>query len=303
MKHLLKYLLGTAACLMTLAACSDSEEGIVPPTDLQTLNFRSEPGPGTITLKWNLPDNPDYYYLQLTYLDPREKKDRMLTISSYTDSLVIENTRARYGEYTFTLTPFSETGTPGTPITLKATSGPAEKTLTTSRIPVSLTSDNFTTNAQEPSEGPLSNICDGNASTFFHSNWSGNSPANHWIDVDFGEPLERFEIVTLNRHNNAVNNPNGVRCFRLSSLGDTSVDMDTATPFLSYTCTNLGAGQQNSIIFPAIEEDALTEPIRYMRFVTRGNGNKYWNLAEFSINKIVVTVYDPEVDEVPEYDE
>ncbi len=45
----------------------------------------------------------------------------MKTVSGYESSYRIENTGSKYGEYTFTLQPFSQTFTPGTIQTVKGT--------------------------------------------------------------------------------------------------------------------------------------------------------------------------------------
>ena len=46
----------------------------------------------------------------------------------------------------------------------------------------------LSTNAQEPSEGPITNLLDGNTGTFFHSTWSGTQPdGNHYLQIDMGE--------------------------------------------------------------------------------------------------------------------
>lgn len=54
----------------------------------------------------------------------------------------------------------------------------------------------FTTNAQETSEGAISNLCDGNLNTFFHSTWNAvdKNPVGgeHYIEVTFPQPLTSF---------------------------------------------------------------------------------------------------------------
>lgn len=59
---------------------------------------------------------------------------------------------------------------------------------------ISLDASNFSTNAQEPKEGPLKNICDKNYSTFFHSMWSTGASDYHNITVTLPEGIELKEF-------------------------------------------------------------------------------------------------------------
>ena len=63
----------------------------------------------------------------------------------------------------------------------------------------------FSTNANETSEGSLSNLLDGDASTFWHSKWqgvSGTEMDKHYLQVALAEPVEgALRCVTLFRKN------------------------------------------------------------------------------------------------------
>lgn len=76
-------------------------------------------------------------------------------------------------------------------------------TLGTTRI--ALTVDMLSTNAQEPSEGPIANLLDGNVETFFHSLWSSTINEKHYIQVTLPETYSKVWIRYCNRHNNANN--------------------------------------------------------------------------------------------------
>lgn len=67
---------------------------------------------------------------------------------------------------------------------------------------VELTADNFSTNAQESSEGPIANICDGDISTYFHSDWHGNVKENHYIEISLADyELSAFSFGWIDRGN------------------------------------------------------------------------------------------------------
>ena len=65
---------------------------------------------------------------------------------------------------------------------------------------IALDASNFSTNAQEPTEGNIAYICDGKQYTFFHSTWSGAASANHYIAITLPEDIElkdfQFEYYT-----------------------------------------------------------------------------------------------------------
>lgn len=75
--------------------------------------------------------------------------------------------------------------------------------VTMPRIPI--TAAMLSTNAQEPSEGPIANLLDGNVETFFHSLWSSTINEKHYIQVTLPETYSKIWIRYCNRHNNANN--------------------------------------------------------------------------------------------------
>ena len=71
---------------------------------------------------------------------------------------------------------------------------------------VKLNASNFSTNAQEPNEGPMEYICDRNYATFFHSLWShyDSSTGEHYIDVTLPTPLKEFSFSYISRYENVA---------------------------------------------------------------------------------------------------
>lgn len=55
----------------------------------------------------------------------------------------------------------------------------------------------------EPDEGESANVLDGNADTYWHTEWSKKSPAGpHEIVIDFGKTLPLTVLTYLPRQNN-----------------------------------------------------------------------------------------------------
>lgn len=69
---------------------------------------------------------------------------------------------------------------------------------------VSLSAENFVTNAQESTEGPLKNICDKKISTFFHSTWSANTYEDHFIQIELPEEMSQLKLSFDSRNGNNV---------------------------------------------------------------------------------------------------
>lgn len=69
---------------------------------------------------------------------------------------------------------------------------------------VSLNAENFVTNAQESTEGSLSNICDKKTSTFFHSTWSADTYEDHFIQIELPEEMSQLKLSFDSRNGNNV---------------------------------------------------------------------------------------------------
>lgn len=69
---------------------------------------------------------------------------------------------------------------------------------------VSLSAENFVTNAQESTEGPLKNICDKKTSTFFHSTWSADTYEDHFIQIELPEEMFQLKLSFDSRIGNNV---------------------------------------------------------------------------------------------------
>ena len=67
---------------------------------------------------------------------------------------------------------------------------------------IALNASNFSTNAQEPSEGPIANICDGDRSSFWHSTWSSGVGDYHYLKITLpaGQELTEFKFGYITRN-------------------------------------------------------------------------------------------------------
>lgn len=135
----------------------------------------------------------------------------------------------------------------------------------------------LSTNAQEPSEGALSNILDGVLGTFFHSAWSVPVDGDHYVQVDLPESYSSFIFSYTNREANGD-----------AALGifDVSVSSDKKN-FTTIKTFNkdvdglpgAGAGVFNA---PELKSDS---PFSSIRFTCKKNWNDgaYFVWSEFSL--------------------
>ena len=66
---------------------------------------------------------------------------------------------------------------------------------------VTLEAANFSTNAQETTEGPISAICDGNKDTHFHSTYNLTPNTYHYIEITLPEAMQSFKFSFDGRKN------------------------------------------------------------------------------------------------------
>ncbi|MBO7068283.1 MAG: discoidin domain-containing protein [Bacteroidaceae bacterium] len=141
----------------------------------------------------------------------------------------------------------------------------------------------------ESSEGSLDNLLTDDASTFWHSAWSGGNVANHthYLQVSFEEPIEG-NIQCFVRRRNVVNDH--VTYLGVFGSNDASVLESTSedgwTELGTYDLSkNASSGQtvySNSIEFP--------EGYQYLRFYIDGTttGRGYGHFATFQLYSLTI---------------
>lgn len=100
-----------------------------------------------------------------------------------------------------------------------------------------LTSAAFATNSQELTEGPISDICDNDYSTYWHSIWENgtmNPVGEVYVDVTFPAAMQSFTIVLYGRDNAALF-PNEITLSAIGGEqnGGTVIDGDAVYVYLA----------------------------------------------------------------------
>lgn len=288
----LKYVFATACLSLGLTACDDQlsvieESGFIDsPAMFDVSTVQSEELPGAIKLTWTEPAS-DFAYMQITYHDPLLKEKVCKIVSKGTTQLMIENTRARFGDYTFNFQTFNARHEGGSVAEVKAKSGPAPATLSEKkRVKIELTKEQLSTDNQEPSEGPIANLLDGNIETFFHTRWSSpQKPLPQYIQVNLKEEHEDFAIRYITRR---VGNKDGFPTAAQLQISNDGVAWETVAPL-----SGLPAASATEYTSTFVRPGKTFKYFRMLVTAVSENRN-YFHMSEFSLYDVDVEVYDPE---------
>lgn len=292
MKYGLKSMLALVCTLVCASGCDDKLEVFEPEGSLDTpISFdvskvSAEALPGAIQLTWPA-TKAGFSYMKIRYTDPLQKKDVCKLVSKGATGLLVEDTRARFGDYTFSFQTFNAAHVAGEITEVKAKSGPAPVTLTEkSRTKVNLTKEQLSTDNQEPQEGPIANLIDGNVSTFFHTRWSQPQvPLPQYIQIDFKEEHENFAIKYTTRD---TSNSDGYPTSADLQISVDGEEWETIGSLVGLPATR-ATEYTSDFVVPG-------KKFKHFRFsVTTSSQNKnYFHMSEFSFYDVEVEVYDPE---------
>lgn len=145
-----------------------------------------------------------------------------------------------------------------------------------------LSVDMLSTNAAEPNEGSLAGLLDKDPRSFFHSAWSVQIGAPHYIQVALPAELEEFEFTYDNRFEN------GNAAIQDLDVS-TSTDGTTFTLLRNFTSANDGlptqgvqSGSNYSYTSPML---SASSPVKYIRFTcNRSPGGPFFVWSRFSLS-------------------
>ncbi len=151
--------------------------------------------------------------------------------------------------------------------------------------PIELKADGLFTDAQDPGEGPIKDLIDGNTGTFFHMNWHKQTPFPHYIVVDLGREVEGFKFSYITR-NNGRNYPEKIVLFGSTSFDGSTYDTKNAVEIATITqgLATGSAATYNSNNY------TLDSKIRYLWFrIDQAQGsNAFIALSELSVTELIV---------------
>lgn len=280
------------ALVCSVTSCSDDDQTL-PKVNIEESSVTIDSKqPGKVVFHWTIPENPDYYYIKVTYDDP-VKGHRVLNASSHADSLMIDGLYAKYGDLEYSFTAVSRNGGEKPLFTKKAKAGYVPAVIKDFPIgTIKLSASQLWTDNQETSEGPIANLVDGNNATYFHMSWSAPSPWPHYIRVDLGKKVKGVSIWYKGRNNANNDNPKQMTILASNEIGDTPEEAK-AWEIVKLTSTVLPKGTAPEYTSPGLFSE---NEFQYLWLRVEASwSNKNWiALAELSIKEMSRSTYDPE---------
>lgn len=280
------------ALVCSVTSCSDDDQTL-PKVNIEESSVTTDSKqPGKVVFHWTIPENPDYYYIKVTYDDP-VKGHRVLNASSHADSLMIDGLYAKYGDLEYSFTAVSRNGGEKPLFTKKAKAGYVPAVIKDFPIgTINLSASQLWTDNQETSEGPIANLVDGNNATYFHMSWSAPSPWPHYIRVDLGKKVKGVSIWYKGRNNANNDNPKQMTILASNEIGDTPEEAK-AWEIVKLTSTVLPKGTAPEYTSPGLFSE---NEFQYLWLRVEASwSNKNWiALAELSIKEMSRSTYDPE---------
>ena len=146
------------------------------------------------------------------------------------------------------------------------------------------------TNAQEDAEGPIKDLVDGDTETHFHSEYSTNVGANHFINIDLGDnnKISSFRFIYSTRKAET----NFPKTIEVSGCNERTGTYEYIT-----TVTNLPAGNSNSVVTYVSDRISCAKEYAYLRFTVTANnsgyneagGHPYFHMSEFGLEEVCAT--------------
>ena len=272
------YLIFCSFAFLMLSRCQ--KDNLPEPNSVTKITTSARVGGAVV--KWVLPSDTNMRYIQVRYT----KNGRVIktNASTFTDTCLITGLLNKI-DYTFEVQSFNSIDVGGAILTagpVKPIRRGIDTTYTYAEIP--LTAAMLVTYTQETTEGPKTNLVDGNIATYWHSAWSGTTaPLPHWIQITFNSDVLFGGFQYWMRQGGAA------------SDRPTQWDVQTSTDGVTYT--TVWTSLPNLVVDPstAMFQQLVTRPFlaKYVkvRILTNQGGKTYTNLGEFkALGATTITV-------------
>lgn len=279
------HILFIAFLLLVFYACKEDEATI--PSNIT--NVRAEAREGAIMLRWNNPEDNNFLYVQVEYVNLKDGKLIKKNVSSFSDSLLIKNILRKDGEYSFTLRSVSGSEGMGEQFNVSCTALRRPAQITEYSEKINFEVSDLSANASDPDEGNLADLIDGNLNTFYHTNWHENIPFPQWIQFNLPKPIEGIKYISWNRKTHNQGNAYGVS---IQGSND-GVEWETLGKIAGEDLPSEKGAKFESPIF-SIEGKTFTK-IRYNALEGYG-GNSWFHMAELELYKAWYDIDDPEAE-------
>lgn len=301
MKRILLVIMCIYSGICGLTSCSEEATNHPLPSDIT--DVRAIPAPGSIILSWNLPEDKNLKYVEITYTIPETGKSYRKQVSTFASSLLVDKLLHRYGEIDFTLQTYNEDNAGGNIFTISAQ---AESALPVYSNPekIKLNAATMYTNAPFATR-PFSALIDNDMASFFLTQWQTTVALPHYMVIDLGQEFSAFSFKTINTNREPGKdgawktlNVYGSSSYDPSAFFDgvklvdgTTVDIRQGGTTLLASYTE-GDGTPGAIYASNVISTPI--PVRWVWFevVETTNGSSFFGLAELEIYQY--TIVSPE---------
>ena len=274
-------------------SCQKNEPS-VKPTNIDQSSLTAKSDPGSVLLKWAVPQDSNYRLVRITYQTPDMDKPSIRNASVYSDSIRIDGLLARHGAIEFKLTPISSTGTEGNTISVSAQAEPKpQEVKITADAPEKVTlasgAADIRVSAPDPSEGKdLNALIDGNNNTYYHEDWHSAKAYPHYIVYKLPKALKAIHFYMKNRNHGNRSNPN-----KMEILMSDDFNPEENKAVLIKALTGLPDAQGAEYTSPTMLAPKAYQYV-WFKITEVYNRQNYAAIAELHVYAHKTSIFDPE---------
>ena len=278
-------------------SCQKNEPS-VKPTNIDQSSLTAKSDPGSVLLKWAVPQDSNYRLVRITYQTPDMDKPSIRNASVYSDSIRIDGLLARHGSIEFKLTPISSTGTEGNTISVSAQAEPKpQEVKITADAPEKVTlasgAADIRVSAPDPSEGKdLNALIDGNNNTYYHEDWHSPKAYPHYIVYKLPKALKAIHFFMKNRNHGNRSNPNKMEIL-MSDDFNGNFNPEENKAVLVKALTGLPDGQGAEYTSPAMLAPKAYQYV-WFKITEVYNRQNYAAISELQVYAHKTSIFDPE---------
>lgn len=290
MKLNIKQYIVALAVIITAGSCDNKLEVFEPVASegepAMVENVTSQPLPGQIKLNWAAPAG-NYAYMKVQYYDFLKKKDVTLITSRGTTELLIDETRARFGDYMFKFQSFNGNHESSKVLEFAAQSGVAPSTTTVkSESKLVLEPSQLSTHLPLANGTSVASLLDGDVWSIINTAWEGDAAKvrPHWVQIDLKEAMQIFRLAYTTADGPY---PTSMQ-IQVSQNGN---DWDVLGSY-GETLPRVNRKEWKSEVINA------AQPFKFVRFAvtssTSGSTGVTFKISELALFNVELEIYDPE---------
>ena len=278
-------------------SCQKNEPS-VKPTNIDQSSLTAKSDPGSVLLKWAVPQDSNYRLVRITYQTPDMDKPSIRNASVYSDSIRIDGLLARHGAIEFKLTPISSTGTEGNTISVSAQAEPKpQEVKVTSDAPEKVTlasgAADIRVSAPDRDEGSnLNALIDGNNTSYYHEDWHSPKAYPHYIVYKLPKALKAIHFFMKNRNHGNRSNPNKMEIL-MSDDFNGNFNPEENKAVLVKALTGLPDGQGAEYTSPTMLAPKAYQYV-WFKITEVYNRQNYAAIAELQVYAHKTSIFDPE---------